>query len=122
MAYNHNSKLAGESLGLTSEYLTEVTNVFADAISGKKTTSVVVEEVITKIGVSEDSLQAVVSHALMFFVSDEFRMIVGALVAAKKAEKTDSGEVTEHKCEECDAEDCDLRTAPYSVIASDDAH
>lgn len=57
----------------------------------RRSPRLLVEEIITKIGVSEDSLKAVVSHALMFFVSDEFRMIVGALVAAKKAEKSDSG-------------------------------
>ena len=126
MAYNHDSDLTADSLCLSSEQLTETSKIIAHAIAKKNKTSRIIEEVITKIGVSEDSMKLVLAHALVFLASRELRTLFGEIVAKAKEpdepEATNDAEKEEHKCEECDAESCPIRTAPYSGPASDDVH
>lgn len=120
MAYNHDSNLTADSLCLTGEQLTETTKIIAHAIAKNTKSSHVIEEVIAKIGVSEDSMKLALAHALMFLTSNEFRTIFGGIVAI--ADKPEDTAEEEHKCEECDSQDCTIRTAPYSVLAVNKAH
>ena len=117
MAYNHGSDITAGSLCLTGEQLAETTKIIAHAIAKHSKSSCVIEEIIAEIGVSEDSMKLALAHALMFLTSTEFRTIFGGLIAM-----ADKPEERDHNCEECDAENCGTRTAPYVPASSDDVH